>query len=530
MEGWRAAFLALLAGAASALALAPFHWFPVLFITIPLFVWLLDGAVASVGSRGLARFWPAFRTGWLFGFGYFLAGLWWIGTALLVDAEGFLWMLPFAVVGFPACLAIFWGIAMAVARLAWGDGWVRLVAFAAALTLAEFVRGTILTGFPWNLPGYAFMPNAMMMQSAEFIGAYGVTFFTLFIAAAPAIFAPGAGERPRRMFLVLLSALVLFGGHIGWGFWSLSQHPTVVNEKIKIRLVQPNIDQVEKWKPENTASIFRSYIDLSNSNTGPQTANAGAFRMIIWPESAFPFIIAEQPDALNTIDEMLGPRTMLITGAMRREKPVEGKPEPQVYNSALVLDGDGAIIEARDKVRLVPFGEFLPFQETLESWGLQQLTKQRGGFGRGLIRKPITLEGLPSFLPLICYEVVYPGGLMDESEERPEWIVNLTNDAWFGKSSGPYQHAHQTRVRAVEEGLPIVRVANSGISFVTDAYGRVLEQLPLGAKAVLDTALPVKRADRTVYSRIGNLPIMISICILFLLLVGVRLINTNRLQ
>lgn len=528
LEGKKAAFLALAAGGLSALALAPFHLFPILFFTIPVLVWLLDGAVSTAGSRGLRRFWPAFRTGWLFGFGYFLVGLWWIGNAFLVDADGFLWALPFAVMGLPIGLAVFWGLGAAIARLAWSDGWARLVALAAALTVTEYLRGTLFTGFPWNLPGYAFMPNAAMMQSASWIGTYGVTFFTLFIASAPAIFAPGDGESPRRVRAVLIAATLLFTAHIAGGYWILAQNPAEDSD-IKVRLVQPNIDQAKKWQSGMAPEIFKTYMDLSDSNTGPTTNGAKAFHHIIWPESAFPFILAEQRDALTAIAELLPSHTTLITGAMRREPSSSGESDARVFNSALVLNGDGQIIAARDKTHLVPFGEFLPFQKYLESLGVRQLTNMRGGFAAGTSRSVIELVDRPSFLPLICYEVVYPGDLL-QGAARPGWIVNLTNDAWFGNTFGPYQHAHQTQVRAAEEGLTIVRVANSGISIVADPWGRVKEKLPVGVQAVLDVKLPIQREKETFFSKIGNVSLLILICMIFILLVVLRNFKTKLLR
>ena len=528
LEGWRAALLAFAAGALSALALAPVHFFPILFVTMPVFVWLLDGSVATVGSRWLTKFWPAFRTGWLFGFGYFLAGLWWLGKAFLVDADGFLWLLPFAVLGLPAVLGLFWGLACALARLAWREGWSRLVALAAALTLMEYLRSVIWTGFPWNLFGYAFMPVPMMMQTSALIGTFGVTFLAFFVALSPGIFAPGDGRNPRRMRAILASAFVLLVAHISYGALILSSASDHNVPRMMLRLVQPNIDQREKWQDGAAPKIFQTYLDLSKSNTGPQTASAAAFTHIIWPESAFPFILAEQSAALAAIDDLLPDTTTLITGGMRREIPVDGSKTEHVFNSALVLNGAGEITAARDKTRLVPFGEFLPFQTTLESLGFRQLTDQRGGFAAGSRRETVESQKWPAFLPLICYEIVYPGD-MAAAGARPQWLVNLTNDAWFGFTSGPYQHAHQARVRGVEEGLPIVRVANNGISFVSDPYGRVRKSLPLGAQAVLDSRLP-QALPPTFFARMGNVPVMVLVCMIFLILVVIRPANTNRLQ
>ena len=527
LDGWRAHGLALVTGGLSALSLAPLHLFPVLFVTLPIFVWLLDGAVPHHRAGGIRALWPAFRTGFLFGFGYFLGGLWWIGQAFLVDADEFIYLLPLAVAGLPFLLALFWGVATALTRLVWVDGWPRLIAFATFLTLLEFARGSILSGFPWNLPGYAFMPVPIMMQTASLIGAYGMTWVTLFVAASPAMFAPGATDRPRRLRLIMVLAVALFAGHLGYGMYSLSSASDDVVADVKLRLVQPNIDQRSKWDPGMEEVIFRTFLDLSANNTGPKTSGPAAFTHIIWPESAFPFIIAEQKNALAALGQLLPETTTLVTGAMRREPSLQDGKNPPVFNSALVFNGNGEIIAARDKTHLVPFGEYLPLQSLLESWGIEQLTRLPGGFAAGNRRETVQLASTPSFLTLICYEIIYPGSLL-RGAERPGWIINLTNDAWFGASSGPYQHAHQSQIRAVEEGLPVVRVANTGISFVSDAWGRVEERLPLGAAAVLDSDLPVARAP-TVFASYGNVPILVFICLMIGLLVGVRVFNTNRL-
>ena len=528
LEGWRAVILAVVAGAASTLALAPFHFFPILFFTIPIFVWLLDGSVAVAGARGLLKFWPAFKTGWLFGFGYFVAGLWWIGSAFLVDADEFVWLMPFAVLGLPALMAMYWGVAAALSRLAWSEGWKRLVAFAAIFTLLEFARGTLFSGFPWNLPGYAFMPIPAMMQSAALVGTYGLTFIVFFVTAAPAIFAPSDGVRPRRMRRVLATAAGLLIAHIGYGFVVLGSADDRNVPRAQIRLIQPNIDQKKKWEQGAAPEIFQTYLDLSRTKTSPTTATTAAFSHIIWPESAFPFILADQPDALAAIDDLLPDSTRLITGAMRRGATASDTGQAAIYNSTLLLNGAGQIVAHRDKTHLVPFGEYLPFQDTLESIGLRQLTKQRGGFAIGTGRQAVKEQDWPAWLPLICYEIIFPGGLKFNGD-RPGWLINLTNDAWFGRSVGPYQHAHQSIVRGVEEGLPVIRVANSGISFVSDAYGRVRKSLPLGVQGVIDARIPRAR-DETLFAKTGNAPWLILICIVFLTLVGVRLVDTNRLQ
>jgi len=540
LEGWRSTLLAVLAGALSALSLAPFHLSPILFITMPVLVWLLDGAVASSNASGLLkpvrRLWPAFKVGWLFGFGYFLASFWWVGKAFLVDADEFVYLLPVAVVALPAGLALFWGLGCVLARSAWGNGWIRIAALATGLTLAEWLRGTVLTGLPWNALGYAAMPTPLFMQSANLIGLYGMTFVTVLVAASPGVFAPGSDSRfggtSLRVWPIMMVAVSLLAAHIVYGFFSLSQASNETVAGVKLRLVQPAIDQTEKWQADKEAEIMGRYLTLSNANKGPQAASVGAFTHVIWPESAFPFILTERRDQLAAIAKLLPPTTTLITGAMRLERATSAEEKDRVFNSLYAINGNGEIVVARDKTRLVPFGEFLPFQDLLENMGLQQLTQLRGGFAAGNRRSNVNLPGIPSFLPLICYEIIYSGRVRaapsDVENDQPQWIVNLTNDAWFGLTSGPYQHAHQAQVRAVEEGLPVIRAANNGISFVTDAHGRIVEQLALGQRGVVDSDLPIARSS-TVFAMFGNLPILIFVCLFYIILIGISRFNTKGL-
>lgn len=530
--------LAVVVGAVTALGLAPYHALPVLFFTLPVLVWLLDGAVAPAGSRGFfgmfRRYWPAFRTGWLFGFGYLLAGMWWVGKAFLVDADEFLWLMPLAVIALPAGLALFYGVGAALARLAWGDGWVRLVALASALTLAEWLRGTVLTGLPWNTLGMIFMPTPMFMQTASLVGLYGVTFLTVFVGSAPAIFAPGADaypgtgtRKPRRMRRVLAASFVFTVAHVGYGFVVLSNAKEEMQPGINLRIVQPGLLQSEKWEPENEPEIMQRYFDLSNADRGPKAASVASFTHIIWPESAFPFVLTQRRDVLASIASMLPSGTTLITGAMRLEVAADAPNGRRIFNSLYAIDDDGEIAAAYDKTRLLPFGEFLPFQDILESAGLQQLTQLRGGFAQGSRRSTIAFGATPAFLPLICYEVIFPGRVRG-SGEAPQWIVNVTNDAWFGETAGPHQHAHQTRIRAVEEGLPVARAANSGISMIVDSYGRVVSSLGLGERGVVDGPLP-QSVGPTTFARIGNMTVILGVCLLLLLLVVVHRKNTHRL-
>jgi apolipoprotein N-acyltransferase len=532
LEGWRRALVALIAGTLSALSLAPYHAFPVLLFTLPVLVWLLDGALPESDRAGfwgrLRRLLPGFRIGWWFGFGYFLAGFWWVGQAFLVDAEDFAFLLPFAVVALPAGLALFWGLAGMLARLIWNESWIRILGFAACFTLAEWLRGTLLTGLPWNAPGYAAMPTPLLMQSASLIGLYGMTFLTLLVAATPAILGPGSNRGHRGLVLasILISLL-----HIGFGLWSLATADKAFVDDVKLRIVQPALDQREKWDASKEAEIMARYFDLSNANKGPEVASVAAFTHVIWPESAFPFILSTRADQLANIAQLLPPTTTLITGAMRMEQAANSDEQPKVFNSLYVINGDGETVAARDKVRLLPFGEFLPFQDFLEGLGFQQLTRLRGGFAPGHQRSVVDIPGTPTFLPLICYEIIFSGAVQAGdgfSGPQPKWIVNLTNDAWFGMTAGPYQHAHQAQVRAVEEGLPVVRAANNGISFVSDAFGRLEESLALGQRGVVDSRLPVARPF-TPFRSLGNTPILIFVCLIILSLLFLKRKSSNRM-
>jgi apolipoprotein N-acyltransferase len=245
------------------------------------------------------------------------------------------------------------------------------------------------------------------------------------------------------------------------------------------------------------------YLSLSDRASGPHSKGVRDVTHLIWPESAFPFLLAREPEALAQIADLLPPGTVLVTGAARAEAPGPGATLLRAYNSVYVVDDGGSVLSVYDKVHLVPFGEYLPFQALLESVGVMQLTKVQGGFVPGDRRRLLTIPGAPAAIPLICYEIIFSGSIVAPGE-RPGWLLNVTNDGWFGNSTGPYQHFQQARVRAIEEGLPLVRAANTGISAVVDPFGRILSSLPLGVDGVIDAPLP-KRIEPTVFARLGDL-------------------------
>ena len=491
-SGIRRALIAIVAGALSALAMAPIDAWPVLFFTFPVLVWMVDGASSErfggVASAAIAGFW--------FGFGYFLAGLYWVGYAFLVDAKQFGWLLPIAVVGLPAFLALYTAAGLGLARALWTRGPTRLLSLAISLTVAEWLRGHLVSGFPWNAIGYALTNPLPLAQMSAVIGIWGLTFVAVAVFASPAVLADEATDTPRP-WRPLIASLVVLAGFAVYGAVRLSQTPTQFVEGVRLRIMQPNLTQDEKFNYTAKADVMRRYLSLSDRSTGPQSTGVRDATHLIWPESAFPFLLTREPDALAQIAELLPPGTVLITGGARAPESVPTDKLPRAYNSIYVIDHDGSILSVYDKVHLVPFGEYLPFQSLLERIGLMQLTKVPGGFIAGDRRRSYDVPRAPRFLPLICYEIIFPDEAVPRGE-RPGWMLNLTNDGWFGISSGPYQHLQQARVRAIEQGLPLVRAANTGISTVIDPVGRVIASLRLGAEGVLDAPLP-QRLERTVY-------------------------------
>jgi apolipoprotein N-acyltransferase len=495
--GWRRALIAWSAGALSVLAMAPFDAWPVLFLTFPVMVWLIDGAAAGRLGGVLS----AAVAGWWFGFGYFVAGLYWIGHAFLVDAHMFGWLLPIAVTSLPAYLALFTAFGFALARMMWTRGPARLLALAVALTLSEWLRGQLLTGFPWNAFGYSLTGPLVLAQSAALIGIWGLTFLAVALFASPALLADDRTET-RRPWLPLAIGVLVLGCLALYGAFRLARNETQFVPDVRLRIMQPNLQQDEKFNYSAKQRVMNHYLQLSDRASGPQSSGVRDATHLIWPESAFPFLLTREPDALAQIAELLPPGTVLITGAVRAPELPQGAKLTRALNSVYVIDHDGSILSVYDKVHLVPFGEYLPFQETLEKLGLMQLTKVPGGFIPGDRRRAMDVPRAPRFLPLICYEIIFPGDAVPRSE-RPGWLLNLTNDGWFGNSTGPYQHLQQARVRAIEQGLPLVRAANTGVSAVIDPLGRVIKSLPLGSEGILDAALP-REIDPPLYVRTGD--------------------------
>lgn len=477
--GWRRALLAFLAGALATLSQPPFDFFAICFVSFPVLVWLLDGAVGKGDAGPVGRLLPAAVTGWWFGFGYFVAGLWWIGNALLVDSSAFAWAIPFAVLGLPAVLAVFYGLAAMLARLFWSDGLGRIFALAFGFGVAEWLRGVALTGFPWNAIGYAAMPMPLLMQSDAVVGLYAMNALAVFVFAAPALL---AARRHRRTGIAL--ACLLAAAHVGFGVWRLDTAKPLGSGP-EVRIVQPSISQDLKWNPEVRRKIFDTLLSLSSAQPPSGKPRPS---IIVWPETAVPYILSDTPGALARIGDMLAPGQVLLTGAVR-EEAAAGDGDPRYYNSIYSIDDTGQIIDAADKVHLVPFGEYLPLDGLLKLFGMQEVVETPGGFTAGARRHTLKIGDKLHVLPLICYEAIFPGELK-AAGPKPFAIVNVTNDAWFGRTPGPYQHFRQAQVRAVEQGLPLIRAANNGLSAVVDPYGRIVDALRLDAVGTIDVPVP----------------------------------------
>ena len=474
LAGWRRHGFAALLGALAAGALSPVDLTPLLVVSFSGLVWLADGTA----SRR-----DALLLGWSFGFGFFLAGLYWIAAALFVDIAQFWWLVPFAVVALPAGFGIFTALALlaqyeACRRFGLG-GSARILVLAVAWAVAEYLRGHVLTGFPWNLAGYAWagaFPGALaVLQAASLIGIYGLSLLTVTAAALPARLGDLGGGR----FAPVLAALLLVALPVGWGAWRLGAAARASVPDVTLRLVQPSIPQTLKNDPQALAQNFQRLLSLS--------ASPGIERVtgLVWPEAAAPPVLERFPEVRRRIAAVIPRGGLLLTGAERAE-PREGWPPLHVWNSIDALDDRGDIIATYDKAHLVPFGEYVPLRGILP---IDKIAPSIGDFDDGPGARTLDLPGLPPVSPLICYEAIFPGAVIDP-QHRPQWLLNVTNDAWYGITSGPFQHLAIARVRAVEEGLPLVRAANNGVSAVIDAYGRVVSRLDLNAVGVIDAPLP----------------------------------------
>lgn len=507
---WRSRLLALAGGTGAALAHPPFGLLPGL-LGYALMMHLADRA-AGVKS--------AFLRGWLAGCAYFAISMWWVAEAFLVDVRQ-AWMAPFAVLLLATGLAPFWGAALALYRKIAPPGVLRVLVFAGALAGLEWLRGHVLTGLPWNLPGETWRAGSAPSQFASVVGAYGLTWITLAVFAAAAVWREGRAGR-----IAVGVALAALAGLYVHGAWRLSGAPGEDPRAPLVRIVQPDVRQAAKYDPELFAEIVRRYVRLT---ARPAAATPD---IVIWPEGAIPASINEylSPQAwtYSAIAGALKPGQTLLVGAYR----VEGD---DYYNSLIaVRAGEGTLepVALYDKHRLVPFGEYIPLDGLASRLGIKQMVHVGDGFAAAGPPRPIAPPGIPPLQPLICYESLFPGFTRagaKAADLAPAWIVNVSNDAWFGTTSGPLQHLNLASYRAIEEGLPLARATPTGVSAMIDSYGRIVPGARLGLReaGIIDVRLPAA-APVTPYRRWGILPFIIMVAVSLVVAgagTGARLLN-----
>ncbi len=484
LSGWQGNLAAAAMGVVATLSLPPAHVWPVLYVVFPSFLWLLAGA-----GQGRA----AFARGWWFGLGLFGASLYWIGNALLVSSGGYGLLLPLAILGLPAILAIYSGLA---ALAAWyGQNHLqRGLLFAVTWVLAEWLRGHLFTGFPWNLIGYGWAKPDELIQVAAAVGVYGVSLLVVLSTVLPVALVDRSSRRALAALVVgfALPAAVWTGGAI-----RLQMAPELGQAEVEgvgLRIVQPSIPQREKWLSNLRQRNMTRFLEMSRKDRPPWITH------IIWPETAATLFIEEDASMRHAMAAVIPVGGMLLTGAPRRQTA-----PPKLWNSLLVVDKSGAVTESYDKAHLVPFGEYVPLRKILP---LDKIVQGQLDYSPGEGARTLRIPGLPPVSALICYEVIFPGRVIDRADP-PAWLLNITNDAWYGETVGPHQHLAIARVRAVEEGRPLVRATNTGVSAVIDAYGRTIHSLGLSANGVIDSRLPAATTSATVFTRTRDLGVVV---------------------
>lgn len=487
-------FKALICGVVGVGALPPYFCYLCLFVSFSGLIFLLD----RVESRG-----EAMKVGYAFGFGFFSVGLAWVSRALMIEGMGFEALAPLPPIGFGIWGGLFPMLASVVAWYA-PRGVRRALAFAGAWTLSEMFRAWFLTGFPWNLIATVWTDCPVVLQTASLFGAYGLGMVTVFAASLL-----GLMKRPLRQKanliavvpFVILSVLAGFGGY---------RLKAVENVKpingVLLRLVQANIPQGQKWSRDQAERNLMKHVHLSRAKGAEKVTH------VLWAETATQFRLTQDEFARGMITSALLPDAILLAGSLRTEPAKNTYPPYKMYNSVVAVNDIGKELGYYDKSHLVPFGEYAPLASVFPF--MRKLVPGAIDFSRG---KGVRTTNIPRTLPvgiLVCYEVIFPAHVVDEAE-RPYWLMNATNDGWYGISAGPYQHFAAAQMRAVEEGIPLARVANTGISGMIDAYGRVTASLPLGTAGYADVELPRRTDKPTLYARFGNsLPIGLAVLVL----------------
>lgn len=484
--------LSLLAGFGLSFIQAPYNFWFLIAPCFGLFFFLYN----SLENKK-----QVFALSFLFGLGYFVTGLNWIGNALLIEGNDYKWVWPLAVIALPTLLSLFTALFVTINFILFKYKPVlNFFGFCILLSISEYVRGYAFTGFPWNLYGYGVASIPELSQSLSIIGPYGLTFLTIFWGAFLGfVFTKSSGlvaKTPITLLVILSISLAFL-----YGQERLKIADTQYNQDIEVHIIQPNIEQSAKWKNENLVDNFERHIttlDLPLDNNKKH--------IVIWPETAVPPILLSSAAAHQRIQNMLGDNALLLSGGLVME-PDEISLQIKYYNSLLAWTNEIKAFKLYSKSHLVPFGEYIPFQRFIP---IQTVT-QFSGFERGSGAQTITPKGYPSFSPLICYEIIFPNKVVNKHKKRPDYIVTITNDGWYGDSAGPRQHFEQARFRAIEQGIPVLRSANTGISGIIDAYGKVIAKQPLMTRGEVISALPMPLEKITLYGQYGDLIYILSI-------------------
>ncbi len=501
LAGRKRNFFAFLLGICATLTLAPFYFFPFIIPAYGGLFLLLQSA------RSRKR---AFADGWWWGWGFYITGLYWFCVALLTDPEKFAWAIPFCLLGLNAIIEIYPGIACLLFyffRSRNKCGVTELWAFSFIWLIVEYARGHLFSGFPWNLAGYSFAFSDASLQLASIFGAYGLTFFAVLLGASVALI------RTNRIFV--LAVWGIFAGLVIGGNARLDKAVEGEATGAVLRLVQANILQPHKWDPKMQQRNLNEYINLTKSPGLEKVTH------VIWPETATPFVLRSDTSISYLLGSILPKKGSLITGALRSDG--EGE-KINYYNSVVMINEGGHILGNYDKHALVPFGEFMPLRYLIPK--SIKLPVGDSDFAVGGGTQTLKWQGLPSVSVLICYEGIFPEYAVDNAN-RPEWLLSVTNDAWFGMSSGPYQHFAMARMRSVEQGLPMVRVGNTGITAYMDEFGRIKQQLGLETKGILDVTLRYSTLKGTIYSQYGQIIALITICFSFVFLIYCKKLMKN---
>lgn len=516
LSAWPVSVRALTAFALGALmvsAMPPWCLWPALFIGLSGFYIFL-----STVTKPKA----AFFYGWLFGFAYFVISLSWIANALLVEGNDFAWVWPLAVAGLPALLALFPALAcMLIVKFGTLTRFSGYLSFVVMLMTFEWLRGHIFTGFPWNLYGYTWSNTLEIAQIASVGGIYWLTLATCMWATLLGFLFIWPQKKWIKAAFILFLILDM-GGSYAYGHYRMKKNYTDMQTGVAVRLVQPNIPQEDKWNPEKAQENLQKLLKLSAS----EHLNGFVNTIIVWPETALNEYILKDGTSAAAMKAVLSgydKPVALLSGVLRSETDEDGN--RKYFNSLVAFDRSLNRIATYNKSHLVPFGEYIPFKELIP---LKPFV-QYAGFeqGNGIVTADLKDFGIPlTYTPLICYEIIFSG--KTAGTPRPEFIVNITNDAWYGDSAGPRQHFAMAQFRAIEEGVPVIRSANTGISGIIDPLGRVTYRENLNKQAGNNVALPKKVVSTTYFSKLKDSLFFITLGFLLLIIIYFQIYNRKN--